>query len=160
VRPTLAAHQTPHPGAPHPSKGEQPKRARARERATAAIAASLGAIAALLAAIGLYGVLGYAVDARRRELALRAVLGAEPASLGRWVIAHAAPPVAIGMAIGLAVAFAGGRLLAGLLFGVAARDPVTFGGVALGLVAVAAAAAAVPTARALGIEPAHALREE
>jgi predicted permease len=160
VRRTVAALDPQLPLVDLHSLATQVARSLALERSTAAIAAVLGGVAALLAAIGLYGVLAYAVDARRRELALRAVLGAGPRRLGGWVVAHAAPPVAAGLAVGLAAAFAGGRLLAGLLYGVAARDPVTFGGVAAGLVAVAIAAAAVPTARALAIEPAHALREE
>jgi predicted permease len=138
----------------------QARRSLALERSTAGIAAGLGGVAALLAAIGLYGVLGYAVDARRRELALRAVLGAAPTELGRWVVAHAAPPVLGGLAVGLAAALAAGRLLGGLLFGIAPRDPTTFALVGLGVVVVATLAAAAPAARALGIEPAHALREE
>lgn len=138
----------------------QVKRSLMLERSTAAIAGGLGFVAAILSAIGLYGVLGYAVDSRRRELALRAVLGAEPSSLGRWVIAHAAPPVAIGLAAGLGVALAAGQLLSGLLYGVVPRDPVTFGGVSLGLLLVALLAAAVPTMRALGVQPAIALRDE
>jgi putative ABC transport system permease protein len=160
VRATVAAIDPQLPVVQMRSMADQAKRSLVLERATAAIAGGLGLVAGVLAAIGLYGVLGYAVDARRRELALRSVLGAAPAELGRWVVAHAAPPVAIGLAVGLAAALAGGKLLSSLLFGVEARDPVTFVVVGVGLLAVALAAAAVPTSRALAIEPAHALREE
>ncbi len=160
VRRTVAAADPQLPVVDLFSMATQVKRSLALERATASLAGGLGLVAVVLAAIGLYGVLGYAVDSRRRELALRSVLGAEPSLLGRWVVAHAAPPVLAGLATGLIVAFAGGRLLAGLLFGVEARDPLTFAGVAVGLIAVALVAAAVPTSRALATEPALALRDE
>jgi predicted permease len=138
----------------------QARRSLRVERITASLASGLGILAALLAAIGLYGVLAYAVDARRRELALRAALGAAPGELGRWVLGHAAAPVAAGLAIGVAAAFGASGVLEKLLFGIAPRDPATFAAVVGGLLAVALAAALVPARRALAIEPAAALREE
>jgi predicted permease len=139
---------------------EQARRSLELERQTATIASGLGATAALLAAIGLYGVLAYLVDARRRELALRSALGAAPRDLVRWVAGQAVSPVGIGLAVGLAAALAGGRLLAGLLFGVSPYDPISFAGVAIGVCGVAATASLVPARRALGVEPANALRQE
>ena len=139
---------------------DQARESLALERATAGIAAALGGVAALLSAVGLYGVLAYTVDARRRELAVRAALGAAPTGLGRWVLAHAAPPVAAGLAAGAAVAFAGSRLLERLLFGVPPHDPATFATVVVGLLVVACAATLVPTLRALRVQPALVLRED
>ncbi len=138
----------------------QARRSLALERQTATIASGLGLTAALLAAIGLYGVLAYLVDARRRELALRSALGAAPVDLARWVAAQAASPVGIGLVAGLAAALAGGRLLAGLLFAVSPYDPLSFGAVAVGVAALATTASLVPARRALGVEPAQALRQE
>ena len=139
---------------------EQARRSLALERQTATIASGLGFTAALLAAIGLYGVLAYLVDARRRELALRSALGAAPRDLVRWVAAQAASPVGIGLAAGLIAALAGGKLLEGLLFEVSPYDPLSFVAVALGVSGVAASASLVPSRRALGVEPASALRQE
>jgi predicted permease len=138
----------------------QVERSLGLERATAGLATGLGGLAALLAAIGLGGVLGASVDARRRELALRSALGAAPADIGRAVLAQAALPVGAGLAAGLALATGAVRWLASLLYGVDAHDPATFALVPLALVAVALAAAALPTWRALGIAPAKALRDE
>jgi len=138
----------------------QVERSLGLERATAGLATGLGALAALLAAIGLGGVLGASVDARRRELALRSALGAAPADIGRAVLAQAALPVGAGLAAGLALATGAVRWLASLLYGVEAHDPATFTLVPLALVAVALAAAALPAWRALRIEPAQALRDE
>jgi len=138
----------------------QRERSLGLERATAGLATALGSLAALLSAIGLGGVLGSSVDARRREIALRTALGAAPIHVGRSVLAQAALPVALGLAAGLALALVAVRWLASLLYGVDAHDPATFTLVPLALVAVAFAAAALPTWRALGIEPAQALREE
>ena len=130
------------------------------ERATAGLASGLGSLAALLSAIGLGGVLGSTVDARRREIALRTALGAPPLRIGQTVLTQAAWPVALGLAAGLAIALVAVRWLSTLLYGVDARDPATFALVPAALVLVAVAAAALPTARALAIEPAQALRDE
>jgi putative ABC transport system permease protein len=139
---------------------DQVERSLGLARATAGLATALGALAALLSAIGLGGVLGYSVDARRREIALRTALGAAPADVGRSVLTQAAVPVGIGLAAGLALALGGGRWIASLLYGVDLHDPTTFAVVPLTIVAVALAAAAFPTWRALSIEPAQALRDE
>ncbi|HEX9801460.1 MAG TPA: ADOP family duplicated permease [Thermoanaerobaculia bacterium] len=138
----------------------QVERSLGLERATAGLATGLGLLAALLSAVGLGGVLGYSVDARRREIALRSALGAAPARIGRAVLSHVALPVALGLVAGLATALTAVRWLASLLYGVDAHDPATFVLVTLALVLVASAAAALPTARALAIEPAQALRDE
>jgi len=130
------------------------------ERATAGLASGLGVLAALLSAIGLSGVLGYTVAARRREIALRTALGAAPAQIGGGVMAQAAVPVGLGLVAGLLLAVVAVRWLGSLLYGVDAHDPPTFALVAAAIVFVGAAAAAWPTARALAIQPAQALRDE
>jgi predicted permease len=130
------------------------------ERASAGLATALGGLAALLSAVGLGGVLGYTVDARRREIALRTALGADPARIGRGVLGQIAVPVGAGLAAGLLVPLVAVRWIASLLYGVDGRDPATFALVPLAVVAIALAAAALPTARALAIEPAQALRDE
>jgi len=139
---------------------DQARRSLALERATASIAAALGLMAALLAAIGLYGVLAFTVDARRRELAVRTALGALPSRLGAWVVAHASRPVVGGLVAGTALAFAGSRLLSSLLFNVPPRDPLTFVSVGLTVLAVSALATVLPALRALRLEPALVLRDE
>lgn len=139
---------------------DQVERSLGLERATAGLASGLGVLAALLSAIGLAGVLGYAVAARRREIALRSALGAAPAHIGRGVVRQAAAPVAAGLLAGLAIAIAASDWLSNLLHGVEAHDPVTFLLVPVTLILVAAAATLLPTLRALGVQPAQALRDE
>jgi len=130
------------------------------ELQSAAIASALGLIAALLAAIGIYGVLAYAVDARRRELALRSALGAGPRALVTWVVGHATAPVAAGLVVGVALALAGGRLVGSLLYGIGPADPFTFASVSVALLGVAATATLVPARRAVETDPSSALRDE
>lgn len=138
----------------------QVERSLGLERATAGIASGLGCLAALLSAIGLGGVLGSSVDARRREIALRTALGAAPAQIGQTVVAQAALPVGAGLVAGLALALGAVRWLASLLYGVDTHDAATFTLVPLAIALIALAAAALPAWRALSIEPAQALRDE
>jgi len=160
VRQTISAIDPQLPVVDLRTLANQARRSLALERQTAAIASALGATAALLAAIGLYGVLAYVVDSRRRELALRAAMGAEPRSLLGWVAGQAATPVGAGLVAGILLALAGGRLLAGLLFGVSAFDPLSIASVFGGIAFVALAASLAPSRRALGVQPAAALRDE
>ncbi len=118
------------------------------------------AVAVLLAAIGLYGVVSYGVAQRTREVGVRVALGARPADILRLVLSGGFALVGIGLAIGLAAAFAATRFLGALVFGVSRTDPVTFAGATALLTVVALAAHWIPIRRALGIDPAHALRHD
>ena len=117
-------------------------------------------IALLLAALGIFGVMSYDVTRRTQELGLRMALGADRRSVLTMIVANGLRLVAAGLAIGLVLAFAGGRLIESQLFGITTSDPSTFVGVALVLAAVAAVAILVPAMRATRVDPMEALRYE
>jgi putative ABC transport system permease protein len=117
-----------------------------------------GVLALVLAAVGLYGVTAYSVSQRTRELGIRVALGARRGALLRLVLAHGARLTLIGLAIGTAAALALTQVMSTLLFGVGARDPLTFVGVALLLLAVSLVASFVPAHRATRVDPVVALR--
>jgi ABC-type antimicrobial peptide transport system permease subunit len=116
--------------------------------------------ATLLAAVGIYGVMAFAVGRRTREIAVRMALGAERHGVLAMVVRQALRQAVLGLAIGVGVAIGAGRLIRGQLFGVSATDPLTFAAVALLLLAVASGAAWIPAWRAASIEPLDALRED
>jgi predicted permease len=118
------------------------------------------AIALMLASLGIYGVVSYSVAQRRNELGIRMALGATASELRALVLRQGLPPVAIGLAAGLAGALALGRILQDLLFGVKVADPLTMGIVAATLMAVACVACYVPALRATRTDPLTALRYE
>jgi putative ABC transport system permease protein len=118
------------------------------------------ALALVLAALGLYGVVAYSVSQRTTELGVRVALGAQPGSILSLVVFHAVGLAAIGLAIGVAISFAGSRLIARFLFGISPADPITLGGTTLVILAVAVAASLVPALRAAKVDPAVALRSE
>jgi putative ABC transport system permease protein len=117
-------------------------------------------VALVLAALGIYGLVAYTVAQRTREIAIRMALGAARTDVLKAVAAQGMPPVMGGLAIGLAASYGLTRLMAGMLYGVRAGDPVTLLGVALVLAAVALVATLVPAQRAARVTPAVALRSE
>lgn len=124
---------------------------------------ALGAFAAvslLLAMLGVYGVMRYSTTQRTREIGVRVALGATRESVLRMVIAQALVITGIGVVIGLGAALALSRFMDGLVFGITARDPVTFALVPVLVIVVAAAAAYLPARRAADVHPMEALRVE
>lgn len=116
------------------------------------------ATALLLAGVGTYGVMAFAVMSRTRELGVRAALGASPADLIRMVLKQGLLLTLVASAIGLAVALMLTRFMASMLFNVAPRDPLTFALVAAVLGVIALAATLIPARRAMTINPIVALR--
>jgi putative ABC transport system permease protein len=130
------------------------------ERLAAALLSGFAALALIVAAGGIYAVLSYAVSERTREIGIRLAQGAQPRDLLRLVVGQGMLLTLIGVVIGLAASFALTRLIAGLLFGVSATDPLTFTGVPLLLSAVALLACWFPARRATRLSPLAALRHE
>jgi putative ABC transport system permease protein len=118
------------------------------------------AVALALAAVGIYGVVAYSVTQRTHEIGVRVALGAQPRDVIRLVLGEGARLAVLGAILGLAAAAALTRFMDSLLFGVAARDPLTFLAVAAILVCVAAAACCIPARRAMRVDPMVALRYE
>jgi putative ABC transport system permease protein len=131
-----------------------------KERLMAALSGFFGGLAALLAIVGLYGVMSYMVARRRNEIGIRMALGADRSDILRLILADAAILLAGGLAIGAALSVAAARTASALLFGVSPGDPGTIGAAALALAAIATLASWVPARRAAGLEPTLALREE
>jgi ABC-type antimicrobial peptide transport system permease subunit len=117
------------------------------------------AVALMLSAVGIYGLVSYSVTRRTRELGIRMALGANAMAVVRMVLGQSLRISAIGMAIGLAAALAVARLIASQLYGVGATDPVTFVGMPVFLMVVALLATLVPARRATRADPLVALRE-
>jgi ABC-type antimicrobial peptide transport system permease subunit len=117
-----------------------------------------GLLALLLASVGLYGVMSYAVSQRTREIGVRMALGARARDVLRLVVKEAMTMVVIGMAIGLGLAAALSRLISSFLFGVGAMDALTFAAIPILLATVALLASYLPARRAAKVDPLIALR--
>jgi len=110
--------------------------------------------------VGIYGVLSYVVGQRTQEIGIRMALGAQRGDVLRTFLRDGARMTLIGVAAGGAAAFALARVMSSMLFGVRPTDPLTFGGVALLLCAIALLACYVPARRAASVDPMQALRSE
>jgi putative ABC transport system permease protein len=129
-------------------------------RFTATLLGLMALLALALAALGIYGVLSYLVNQRTREIGVRLALGASTAQVLRLVLSQGMGAVLLGLAVGLGGALALTRLLSGLLYGVAARDPFTFVVTPAILAAIAVLASSIPALRASRLDPLIALRQE
>jgi len=117
-------------------------------------------LAVVLAAVGVYGVLAYTVSSRRREFGIRLALGATSSSVLRLVMRQGLAWLAIGLLIGVGGALASGRVLGGMLYGVAPNDALTLAGVAVVLLGVVASACLIPAMRATRVDPAATMRAD
>jgi predicted permease len=131
-----------------------------RERLLATVSGLLAALALLLAAIGLYGVSAYTVSRRRAEIGIRMALGAQSRRLVLTMMRSIVAAVAIGVVAGAALSYWAAQYVATLLYGVDARDPLTFAATAVFLVGVAALGSWVPARRAARIDPVEVLRDD
>ncbi len=132
----------------------------ARQRFSIQLMAVFSGLAALLAAIGIYGVLAYLVDQRRREIGIRKALGAGESAIVGLVLRQGALPIGAGLVIGIAGAFGLTRLIKSLLYEVSTTDPLIFAILPIAMIIVALIAMAVPARRAAGVDPLVSLREE
>jgi predicted permease len=131
-----------------------------QQRFTMLLLAAFAGLALLLAAIGIYSVLSYAVRRRMREIGIRMALGAQISDVLRMVVIEGMKPTLLGVVIGLVGALALGRVLASVIYGVSARDLATFGTVAVLTTAVGLLASVLPALRAARVDPMKTLREE
>jgi len=126
----------------------------------AVVLGSFGVLAVVLAATGVYGIMAYAVSRRRREIGIRMALGAAPAQVVRVVLTRTAKLLAVGIAIGFAMAFAGGKFFSQILYGISAHDPLTYLCAIAFMTVVAFVACWVPARQAIHIDPLTALRAD
>lgn len=160
IRQTVRRHDPGIPVTAYRTLDEQIDRLVRPERMVASLSAAFGILATLLAAIGLYGVMAFAVNRRTREIGIRIALGAEKSSVLWLVLKDVALMTAAGTAIGLVLALALSKYVESQLFGIQPRDAVTLGGAALVLTAVTFLAGYLPARRAASIDPIQALRHE
>ncbi len=130
------------------------------ERLMATLSSLFGILSMLLACVGLYGVMAYAVERRTNEIGIRMALGARQMDVLWMVLRETLLLVLIGVAIGVPAALTGARLISSMLYAVRAIDPVTFVGASLALISVALLAAYIPAQRATKVDPMVALRYE
>ena len=132
----------------------------AEPRFSSQLLGTFAALALLLAAIGLYGLMAYSVNQRRAEIGIRMALGATRTNILSLILSQGSKLVAAGIAIGFIAAIAATRALSGMLFGVTAQDPETFVAVSVVLGLVAVLASYIPARRAMRVDPASAMRCE
>jgi putative ABC transport system permease protein len=130
----------------------------APRRLNAALVSSFGALAVLIAAVGIAGVLAFSVSARTNEIGIRMSLGADSGKVQRMVLREGGVLLVIGLVVGVIGSLLATRLIQGLLFGVAPNDPVTLASVAMAMMAIGVAACWVPARRAAKVDPAVAMR--
>ena len=130
------------------------------QRIAAGILAGFGVVALLLAAVGLYGVVAFAVAQRTREIGIRVALGAQRNEVLKLMLRQGMTLAGIGVLVGLPLAFGAGKLVSGFLLGVGAADPLTFIVAAGSLIAVTLVASYVPARRAARVDPMVALRSQ
>jgi putative ABC transport system permease protein len=124
------------------------------------VLAIFAAVALLLAAVGIYGVIAFTVAQRTNEIGIRVAMGAQRGDVLRLVLGQGGRLIFFGIALGMTAGLLITRLMSGLLFGISATDPATFAGVALLLAAVALLACYMPARRAMHVDPLVALRYE
>ena len=129
-------------------------------RLSTALLAAFAGIALILASIGIYGLVSYSVTQRTHEIGIRMALGARPGQVLQMILRQGVVLAVVGVAIGLAGAYAATKLLASLLYGVSASDPMTFAVVPLLLIFVTLLASYVPARKAMEVDPIIALRQE
>lgn len=132
----------------------------ARERFASLVLTVFAGVAVLLALLGVHGVLSYLVSQRRREVGVRLALGATPRDVVVLVLGEAARMIALGVGVGVVVAYGAARGLTGLLYGVSPSEPLTYAIVALTLAAAALLASVIPAGRAAGVDPISSLRSD
>jgi putative ABC transport system permease protein len=130
------------------------------QRVSLVLIGLFAAVALVLAAVGVYGVISYGVATRTREIGIRMALGADARSVVRLVVRQAIVVVLLGLAVGLALALFAGRAMSTLLVDVTPQDPATLASVAAILAAVALAAGYLPARRAVRVDPSAALRHD
>ena len=130
------------------------------KRFTASLLAAFAGIALLLAAIGIYGVLSYAVEQRTREIGIRMALGASGAAVVRLIVSQAMRTIGLGLLAGIVAALALTRYMSALLYGVSSWDPAVFTGITALLALVALLASYIPARRATNVDPLTAVRYE
>jgi putative ABC transport system permease protein len=132
----------------------------APQRFAASLLAVFALLATVLSAIGLYGLVSYSVTQRSNEMGIRIALGANRADILRMILRESARVALIGASVGIVVGLLLTRAIRGVLYGVSAYDPVSFGASAIALILVALAASFVPARRATRVDPIVALRYE
>jgi predicted permease len=132
----------------------------AQERLLATLAGGFGILALTITCVGLYGLLGYAVSQRTKELGIRLALGAQPPRVVAMVLANGLRLVAVGIVLGVPAAWLASRSIEAMLFGLAPTDPPTIAGAIVTLIVAAQLAAYLPARRAARVDPLVALRHE
>jgi ABC-type antimicrobial peptide transport system permease subunit len=132
----------------------------AQTRFLLALTGTFAGLALVLAALGLYGVVSFSVRQRTREIGVRVALGASDRDVRRLILGHGMVVAVVGVGLGLVASVALTRVVTSYLVGVSATDPLTFAGVPVVLLGVAALASYLPARRAASIDPVRALHEE